>query len=71
MITGDKIETAINIGRSCGLIEPGSEELIISSETLLSIKKSLNKAFSLIREDETQTKLPLTIVFSGATFSKI
>ena len=69
MITGDKIETAINIGRSCGLIEQGSTEIIISSESLLAIKKSVNAAFTFLRDDETGSKL--TVIFSGATFSKI
>ncbi len=50
MITGDKVETAINIGRSCGLIQKGALEIIFDCNTLLSIKKHLNDAFSLIRD---------------------
>jgi phospholipid-translocating ATPase len=52
MITGDKVETAINIGRSCGLIKEGAHEILFDCDTLLTIKKKLNDSFSLLREQE-------------------
>lgn len=52
MITGDKVETAINIGRSCGLIKEGSLEVTFDCNTLLSIKKHLKDAFTLIRDHQ-------------------
>jgi len=39
MITGDKVETAINIGRSCGLIKEGAVEITLDCKNLMSIKK--------------------------------
>jgi magnesium-transporting ATPase (P-type) len=31
VLTGDKQETAINIARSCNLLQPGSREIIVNS----------------------------------------
>jgi phospholipid-translocating ATPase len=39
VLTGDKIETAINIGQSCGLLKDYTHKVIIDQETLLGIKK--------------------------------
>ncbi len=50
MITGDKVETAVNIGRSCGLIKEGALEILFDCNTLLTIKKKLNDTFSLLRD---------------------
>ena len=52
MITGDKVETAVNIGRSCGLIKEGALEILFDCNTLMSIKKKLNDAFSLLKDQE-------------------
>jgi len=39
VLTGDKQETAIEIGRSCKLIQEDMEELILSSKTISEFKK--------------------------------
>jgi magnesium-transporting ATPase (P-type) len=41
VLTGDKQETAIEIGRSCKLIQNDMEELIISSKTDVEFKEKL------------------------------
>ena len=43
MLTGDKLETAENIGRSCNLILPGFSTLKISETNLEDVVMSLKK----------------------------
>ena len=41
MLTGDKLETAENIARSCNLVEPTMEILYMREYTLEDVKKVL------------------------------
>lgn len=43
VLTGDKQETAIEIGKSCKLIQPNMEQLILTSPTLEDFKEKLHK----------------------------
>jgi len=49
MLTGDKQETAINIGHACRLLNPNMELLVMNEDsldvnilTLISLKKNIN-----------------------------
>jgi len=43
VLTGDKQETAIEIGRSCKLIQLGMEEVILTSKTKDELVRRLTK----------------------------
>ncbi|TIB13429.1 hypothetical protein E3P92_02275 [Wallemia ichthyophaga] len=55
ILTGDKVQTAIEIGFSCNLLDNGMEIMILSAEnthdTLLQIESSLNKLQSTDSND--------------------
>ena len=42
VLTGDKVETAVNIGFSCGLLNMDMELYIINTENNSQIKRELN-----------------------------
>lgn len=44
MITGDKLETAKNIAKSCHLFRYGSKVITINGEDKQSVKRQLSKA---------------------------
>lgn len=48
VLTGDKIETAINIGHSCGLLNSKTIEIIIDSEQTSGLEKLLNEALHVV-----------------------
>lgn len=50
MLTGDKIETAINIGYSCQLITDTQEKIMIDGKTEASVEQSINDGLKLINE---------------------
>lgn len=43
MLTGDKLETAENIARSCNLVEPDMKVHYIQDNTAEDVEKTLNK----------------------------
>jgi len=45
MLTGDKLETAENIARSCNLIQRNSEIITIDSEIVSVLESDLHKYF--------------------------
>ena len=45
MLTGDKLETAENIARSCNLIQKNAETLFITSEDFKVLESELHKNF--------------------------
>lgn len=44
MITGDKVETAINIGYSSSLIEEGYEQIYLDGKNIQEIEASIEQA---------------------------
>ena len=48
VLTGDKVETAINIGYSCNLLHEGITEVYVVGETIANIRKSLSEAVKMI-----------------------
>ena len=44
MLTGDKVETAINIGYSCGLLNNDMEQFVINTVDTKEILAKLNES---------------------------
>lgn len=70
ILTGDKVQTAIEIGFSCNLLNNGMEIMILSAEntqdTLLQIESSLNKLQSTNSDDGFIDK-KYAVVIDGET----
>ena len=65
VLTGDKQETAIEIGKSCNLINTKNMDLIVlSSKNNAEFKERLNKA-----KTQTRTKEMMAIVIDGPTLA--
>jgi magnesium-transporting ATPase (P-type) len=64
MLTGDKLETAINIAKSCNLIQPGFQVLECAEKTMSEVKETLvmhRKRYDYF----TQNKIPKAFVVEG------
>jgi phospholipid-transporting ATPase len=61
VLTGDKQETAINIGYSSKLITPSMEVLICNEETLESTKKNLESILDRVLKTMRETKPFITL----------
>ncbi len=72
MLTGDKMETAIEIARSCNLFDWGMTELLFSFSDMLSITQKLDSEMRylqlklLFEEDEN-----ISVVVDGPTLEII
>lgn len=64
MITGDKQETAVNIGRSCKLVAPDAKLLIIDSISEETAEKILS---GHIRTAEAEKSVDTALVINGAS----
>ena len=51
MITGDKLETAKEIGRLCRVIQPGMREIILSSKKRDEVERIIEKYLVDMRVD--------------------
>lgn len=49
MLTGDKVETAVNIGYSCHLLHEGMKEFYVSGESLAALRQSLTDVLNFLR----------------------
>ena len=67
MLTGDKQETAINIGHSCGLIQSHSELLILDQELARDVRDELKSLSELMVKEQNQ--FHSVIVLNGHTLS--
>jgi magnesium-transporting ATPase (P-type) len=67
VLTGDKIETAINIGFSCNLLNKDLKRLIIDGKDKRSVQDSIQKAVSKMnkRKNKGLKDLKLALVVSG------
>ncbi len=66
VLTGDKQETAIEIGKSCRLIQPSMKEVILSSESKSRFVSKLNSAVRHHKKDEQ-----MTIIIDGPTLALV
>ena len=70
VLTGDKVETAINIGHSCGLLNKNTFEIVIDSEStqiLSKLFKDAMKAITAVKE----TKQKAALIISGRSLVKM
>ncbi|EAS00612.2 phospholipid-translocating P-type ATPase, flippase family protein (macronuclear) [Tetrahymena thermophila SB210] len=72
VLTGDKVETAINIGYSCKLLTDDQEQLVVDGETEQQVCDSIEdvrkKILEIRTEDEDQApykKTPIALVLTG------
>jgi phospholipid-transporting ATPase len=61
MLTGDKIETAINIGYSCKLINDIQNKIIIDAHDAILVEKQINESIQQIQEHQ----LIASLIVSG------
>jgi phospholipid-transporting ATPase len=70
MLTGDKLETAVNIGRSCNLILGDTRlSMIVGSENPEDFYQSLKKEYNLILQNEPGKPSNTALVLDGPAFS--
>jgi phospholipid-translocating P-type ATPase (flippase) len=62
VLTGDKLETAIAIGRTSGLIQPDSEIIIISETE----QQTVGSRFKIIEDELSNVHNPVLVVTSNA-----
>ena len=60
MLTGDKLETAENIARSCNLIQKHSETIYINSEDVKILESDLHKNFQQVFSSDSTFCILLT-----------
>mmetsp|Transcript_9438 Transcript_9438/g.10347 ORF Transcript_9438/g.10347 Transcript_9438/m.10347 type:complete len:1257 (-) Transcript_9438:119-3889(-) len=69
VLTGDKIETAINIASSCNLIDPGVETLVIDTTSADEFERTINgylcRVGPLEQEDDNGPNRNFAVVVSG------
>jgi len=65
VLTGDKLETAINIGLTCGLLEDGMDVVVVNESTLEDAEAQLDKAFGrwsyLLRDGKDSRHMGLVV----------
>lgn len=69
MLTGDKLETAENIGRSCNLIQPGFEVMHIAQKEKDKVEIAIREAKWKFLECK-QTGKPKAILIEGESLGK-
>ena len=63
VLTGDKIETAINIGYSCKLLNDRLEKIIIDGKDSFEVESLLDERLNYLKE--RKRKRPLALIISG------
>jgi magnesium-transporting ATPase (P-type) len=66
MLTGDKLETAIEVAKSCNLIAP-DYEIVFMKHPIASIREVLEES----RQRITNSLCKYTLVIEGTVLSKI
>ena len=64
ILTGDKQETAINIGHSCRLLNRDVELIILNSETLDETREEITKELNKVHEEKPEA---LSLIIDGKT----
>jgi len=62
VLTGDKQETAINIGHSCKLLQHGMQLLILGDDTLDNTRESIHEAQHKL---ESSSQLTSALIVDG------
>jgi phospholipid-transporting ATPase len=57
VLTGDKQETAINIGHSCKLLQHGMQHIIIADDSLDMTRESIHEALNQIHSTQSDCAL--------------
>ena len=70
VLTGDKIETAINIGFSCGLIDNDMHQILVTGNDTESVQKNLNEASKFV-DGNYVLKQPSAVVVGGESLLRI
>ena len=69
VLTGDKIETAINIGYSCGLLHKDMIEVVIDVDTVIGLQRVLSDAQRLINASTHYQEISLIV--SGSSLIRL
>lgn len=69
VLTGDKIETAINIGYSCGLLHKDMIEVVIDVDTVTGLQRVLSDAQRLVNASTVNQEISLIV--SGSSLIKL
>ena len=70
MLTGDKLETAENIGRSCNLVQPEFRVMQCSETKIDELEEALNKHLLTYQECEKSHKKKAMLI-EGDSLSNI
>jgi phospholipid-transporting ATPase len=65
VLTGDKQETAIEIGKSCQLIQTDMRQIILSSDTRDAFETKLNEELKQLEIDITKTPIELNKILKA------
>ena len=71
MLTGDKLETAINVGHACSLINKDSQMVLLAhsdAEDVLSVAHKLQRGFRMVEEADGEHTV---MVIDGHSLAKI
>ena len=68
MLTGDKLETAENIGRSCNLIQPGFEVMHIAQKEKEQVELAIREAKGRFQQC-LETGKPKALLIEGESLS--
>ena len=72
MLTGDKMETAIEIARSCALFDQGMTELLFSFDDMISITQKLDSEIRYLElKNLFNEKEQISVVVDGSTLEII
>lgn len=71
MLTGDKVETAVNIGYAAGLLDNNMDILIVEQETYNEIKMALEDKLKKQARHGGKRDPRSALVLSGFSFSLI
>jgi len=68
MLTGDKLETAENIGYSCKLLNKNME--VIMCSTLADVKREFNQKSAVINERKIRQQIQRSVLVEAGALSK-
>lgn len=70
VLTGDKIETAINIGYSCKLLSDDMKQFLIDGDNEAIVERQITKVKNW-SQDQQSARQALSIVVSGGALATI
>uniref|UniRef100_A0A7S3LVN7 Phospholipid-transporting ATPase n=1 Tax=Palpitomonas bilix TaxID=652834 RepID=A0A7S3LVN7_9EUKA len=71
VLTGDKQETAINIGYACNLLNNNMEKMIINEDDPAAAESIINQQLAALSEHRGKTLEHLSLIIDGPTLTKI